>query len=195
MKTTPAQRDYLRRWRLAHPDYDRNRRAKRDATTKIWNEKNPEKLKEVQRLGRLKIKERDPDYFRRNAREWNKAHPEKYKANGRASRERHKEKIRAKNRERTILCKATNAVGRTRARKYGSIWEDCASKIRFLRLLPFCQYCFTLIRRRTVDHVVALANGGAHVANNLRACCHSCNCSKNDTALRDWPGRQLVEAA
>lgn len=153
-------------------------------------ERHPDRLKETQLRGRQKIKARDPDYFRRKAREWNKAHPEKVKANSRAFNARHKDERKALNRERILLCKDSNAQGRTRARKYGTLWEDCASRIRFLRLLPFCQYCFTLIRKRHIDHVIPFARGGTHTPGNLVASCASCNCSKNDNLLGEWNGRE-----
>lgn len=45
-----------------------------------------------------------------------------------------------------------------------------------------CYYCKkdTPLENRTVDHKIALANGGKHIAENLVMACWSCNCSKQD---------------
>lgn len=34
----------------------------------------------------------------------------------------------------------------------------------------------------TIDHIVALANGGTNDASNLRVVCNSCNARKSDNA-------------
>lgn len=192
MKTAEERREYHRIWREAHPDYDRNpdRTAKRLASTERWAKQNPEKRKASQ----ARIYQRNRNEAIKKASAWSKAHPERCRANAKASRDRHPERWRARIAKRVALCKDANARGRGRAKIYGTIWEDCSAKIRFLKLLPFCQYCFTLIAgRKTVDHVMPLARGGTHAVGNLRIACLKCNCSKLDKLLSEWSGRLIPE--
>ncbi len=44
---------------------------------------------------------------------------------------------------------------------------------------PFCRWCGSP-HATTVDHVVAVANGGTNDISNLVACCARCNASKKD---------------
>lgn len=55
---------------------------------------------------------------------------------------------------------------------------------------PQCIYCGRAAD--TIDHIVAIANGGDTSAENLQPCCASCNYSKRDRD--DWqpPSRQTT---
>ena len=48
-----------------------------------------------------------------------------------------------------------------------------------------CAYCGKK-RRLTVDHIVPLAEGGAHDVDNLAPACLSCNSSKSAKPLDEW---------
>lgn len=47
-------------------------------------------------------------------------------------------------------------------------------------------------RRATMDHVVALSNGGLHMLENLRCCCFTCNRAKSNALVGEYR-EQLVE--
>lgn len=55
-----------------------------------------------------------------------------------------------------------------------------------LLALP-CAYCGATVDM-TVDHVVPLARGGTHSAENLVAACRPCNSSKHTRLLSEWEG-------
>lgn len=51
-----------------------------------------------------------------------------------------------------------------------------------------CTYCWATldVDNRTLDHVVALENGGVHGVGNLAPACRSCNTSKGTKLLEVW---------
>ena len=51
-----------------------------------------------------------------------------------------------------------------------------------------CAYCARDLAslKRTLDHVVPLARGGAHSAENLAVACFSCNSAKQDRTPEEW---------
>jgi 5-methylcytosine-specific restriction endonuclease McrA len=51
-----------------------------------------------------------------------------------------------------------------------------------------CTYC-EATDNITIDHIVPLSRGGKHEASNLTAACYSCNASKCNRLLSEWPGR------
>jgi len=48
-----------------------------------------------------------------------------------------------------------------------------------------CAYCGST-ENLTIDHIVALADGGSHSLDNLTVACMSCNCSKGAKPLIEW---------
>lgn len=64
------------------------------------------------------------------------------------------------------------------------VWDKCGGK---------CAVC-TSTKRLELDHILALANGGANDEGNLQFLCGSCNKSKNDTDFHEWlASRSAVE--
>lgn len=59
-----------------------------------------------------------------------------------------------------------------------------------LALFDGCAYC-DADEKLTVDHFVALNNGGLHVASNLVGACKTCNSSKKDKPVEEWFKSQL----
>lgn len=62
-----------------------------------------------------------------------------------------------------------------------------------------CSYCDKYYRKwkwSVGDHVLALANGGSDMMDNIMPCCYSCNSSKSDRILYDewWP-KNMKQAA
>lgn len=71
---------------------------------------------------------------------------------------------------------------RRRALEAGAIGSHTADDIKTLKLLQRnrCAVCRVALKRYHLDHVVALAAGGANDKTNLQLLCPSCNLSKQD---------------
>jgi hypothetical protein len=85
----------------------------------------------------------------------------------------------------------------SRARKHGVLRERYSRKELLERDGWECQLCGVALLRRwtyhkqtliphprnaTLDHIVAMACGGADAAWNIQACCFACNCRKSDAS-------------
>ena len=97
-------------------------------------------------------------YRREYHRQWREANPDKARENGR----------------------------RYRARKKGATIQPVNEAAIYERDGHMCMYCGTTHNRLSIDHIVALNNGGAHAEDNLVVACRSCNSSKNATPLVEW---------
>ena len=71
--------------------------------------------------------------------------------------------------------------------------------IRIMRNLQYnqCKYCKCIMNDiypdpacATIDHVVAINNGGAHSIKNIVIACSRCNSSKGDTLVEIWLAQQ-----
>ena len=51
-----------------------------------------------------------------------------------------------------------------------------------------CYYCHCALTSSevTMDHIVALADGGRSIKSNVVACCKECNNQKKDASFLDW---------
>lgn len=77
---------------------------------------------------------------------------------------------------------------RRRTRERGGRVEPVDLKSLY-RSATACAYCgrpFTLLRRAHIDHIVAIANGGEHAANNLIVACQQCNGRKGSKQINEW---------
>lgn len=82
---------------------------------------------------------------------------------------------------------------RKRARLYGSKYEPINKIKVFERDKYKCYLCRIDVvvsktyrpDQATIDHVIAMANGGDHTHSNVRTCCHACNSRKGDTWIDD----------
>jgi 5-methylcytosine-specific restriction endonuclease McrA len=175
-------RDNTAKWRAANPEKareigrraDTKRKVSKNAARVVKRLANVEQHRENERIKAKRFRERNPDW----ARQWALANPERVKA----------VKLRQK-----LSGKTVEHDNRRRMRKANNGVEDCSSRVRLLRLVPFCNYCFGLIpngKVPTIDHVVPLARGGAHSPSNLVAACLSCNVSKGAKLLTEWKGRK-----
>ena len=153
-------------------------------------------IPESQRSSKLRWYYRNHERERARALEWHQRNPEKSKANKRAWRLSNPEKRRLqkrksyfRNRDRVLAAnKAWFSVNRSASnvikknykhRKRAASSVDCKKAIALLHLMPFCQWCFTLLTAKPeIDHVVPLSRGGQHIPENLVASCRSCNASK-----------------
>lgn len=141
----------------------------------------------------------------RSARRW-KENREKVLGEGRRWRNANLEQVRKAGRERSKKFRTENpqearrriadwerrnrdkVQGYTRKRRkmrmeaVGSHTQDDLTKILNLQKNA-CANCFTKFDGsviRTLDHIVALSNGGSENPDNLQFLCKSCNCKKSD---------------
>lgn len=215
-KTIEARRAYARKWAAAHPGYGAEQSRKRRerhptaareeylkhkegyvARSKNWQAKNPDKAKESKRKTRLKMQREKPEYLRQKTKEWRERNPERYRLLSLKNRRKNRDKLNAQRRARAAGGNRVEEKARRRARVLANEFSDCTQRIRLLRLMPFCQYCFRVLGgkvRRTIDHVIPVNRGGGHVPHNLVAACGACNSSKADKLLTEWLG-PIMEAA
>jgi 5-methylcytosine-specific restriction endonuclease McrA len=137
---------------------------RRTAQILAWKQRNIEHWKKKQADYRLKHAEKRRVW----AAEWRKNNPELHHA-------RRKE---IQMRRRALVLNVTISP------------ENIKTFLAWLRKKTFvrCYYCKRKIPRlgAHVDHVVALANKGAHEVGNLAIACCKCNRSKGKKSLSDW---------
>jgi 5-methylcytosine-specific restriction endonuclease McrA len=174
------------RWYKSHRELY-NKAAKR------FYQRHPEKLK-ARALDYYHTKSKfDPAYKARKKitrKQWGLRHPNygneyyaKYKLtpNGKA-------KIRAASMKRRALKKAAT-INLAAITEWIKRIKSMASSV--------CYYCERRIPSSEIhiDHIVALAKGGAHSVENLCVSCNHCNASKGAKPVRAWIriGQQLLE--
>lgn len=174
------------KWLKAHPAQSRK-------SAKIYSLRHPERVKARSlRYYHAKAKFDVASKTRKKVtrKEWGLRHPTygrdyyaKYKLtpNGRA-------KILAAAMKRRALKKAATV----NLRAITSWMRRIRSKASAV-----CYYCEATIPTSQIhmDHIVALANGGAHSVENLCVSCNHCNASKGAKPVRAWirMGQQLLE--
>ena len=110
------------------------------------------------------------------SRAWAQANPEKKAAQDRAWSQANPEKRNAiKHRHRARKRNAT-VPGRH---------VTAAIEAKRKALFGGCCFCDSQ-EKLTLEHMVALNNGGLHVEENLFGSCMSCNCSKKDNPVEEW---------
>jgi len=103
----------------------------------------------------------NPERYRAAGRAWAKANPETCAAN------RHRRRARVKEATSPLICVTAEAITKRKA------------------LIKGCAYCGA-DEKLTLDHVVALADGGLHVPSNIVGACGRCNSSKQDKPVEAW---------
>ncbi len=138
---------------------------------------------ELNRRTHKKMLEKHPDYWKQwhyshrteriaQAKDWKRKNPHWRRADP--------DKYRERNRR-----DAQNRAGRRRGyppiskAALAEVWDSYAG---------LCVYC--LGPAEHFDHIVSLATGGPHTAENLAPACARCNCSKNRTPLLVWLARK-----
>lgn len=149
------------------------------AKSKVWRERNPDKVKAIKRRAYEKRQPQALAY----ARHYRQGRPEERKRLWRRWWQRNAEQYRAKRKQQYADDPAREIarVERRRARKLAA--EGQYSTEQWHALVTF--YCPTGCclacgeqRSLTVDHVVPLDNGGTNWPDNLQPLCVSCNSSK-----------------
>ena len=171
---------YNQQWDKAH------RKQRREATRQ-YRAANLEKVRECQR----QWNEANPNYSRQYRednweewaeynRQWREAHREELREYGRQYREDNPEK------ERAHSC-------RRRARKANATIGPVDEAAIYERD-KVCIYCGSG-EDLTIDHIIALDNGGPHRQDNLVVACRSCNSSKRAKPLMAWLETQPYSVA
>jgi 5-methylcytosine-specific restriction endonuclease McrA len=65
-------------------------------------------------------------------------------------------------------------------------WKAIRLRFTDANGIGLCCYCARPCKQ-TIDHLVPLSRGGPHAPENVLPACHSCNASKRDRLLGEWP--------
>lgn len=180
-----------------HPEYrERSAQLHRE-----WLIRNRDKMREYERLRyklkngaarrrKYKTKRAPPEYFvqyrlknleKCNAysRKWRAENPDKVRLYVSRYGRNHPERLKA-------IRKAANA--RRKAIMRGAVSDEIVSKVirRWLSTKRFtCYYCHKEFSTNalTIDHIVPIASGGSHSADNICKSCLACNCRKQATPI------------
>lgn len=140
---------------------------------------------------------RHPERVKESNDKWRRANPERVAENRRAWRRKNAEKLRqdqrrrhAEDPERHRNYVRSRAALKRAAHRQSFIPLTLAQKNeRFALFGNACAYCGRA-DTLTVDHVLALTNGGHDEAPNVVPACRSCNSSKNASFVQQWYRRQ-----
>jgi 5-methylcytosine-specific restriction endonuclease McrA len=143
-------------------------------------------------------------------KEYNTTHREEIKAKKAVNYAAHKEEARIKhntyraaNREKDNAWNAAYAkrhpeqrcllAAKRRALKYGNTpIAELLTEAQWRDILDLyhhrCAYCGRKCDKLTIDHVMPLAKGGKHSANNVVPSCQHCNSVKGARTPKEWTG-------
>jgi 5-methylcytosine-specific restriction endonuclease McrA len=177
-------------WRRARALCEECRRSRRRASTARYRDAHRD---EIRSAGRAYVSRRwaeNPARERDRARAYQRTRSEAQ----RATRRRYYEAHPAECRERVAAWKRANPEKvreqrrRSYARRKGAWRVDPVTRTYVIaRDGGRCHLCGKRPRLRdlTIDHVVPISRGGAHVAENMRVACRSCNCRKGARAVNE----------
>jgi 5-methylcytosine-specific restriction endonuclease McrA len=164
--------------------YQANREQKL-ASNRQWQEENRERRREYSK----KRYQEKGDEYRQRTREYSLRNREEIKEKARAWRASNKEVLADRHREWRSKNPEADRVraNRRRARLKEAFVEDIDVAVVFKRDGYICQRCGIRCPKKakwpernfpTLDHIVALANGGLHCYANVQTLCYSCNSAK-----------------
>ena len=192
-KSLQYQKDHAAQINAKHEEWRRSHLEVYRKASARYAKLHPDRIKATtQKYYHTKVKT-DPVAKRRaqdSSKRWKKRHPEyqmehyhRYKLTPHG-----KAKIRAASLKRRALKKAATI-------NLAAITE-WLKRIRS-KTSAVCYYCDKRIPASDIhiDHIVALAKGGAHSVENLCVSCNSCNSSKGAKPVRTWirMGQQILE--
>lgn len=192
--------------RLADPEKARERervrrqdpayRADSARRAREWREKNPERFATVNKAAGRLWKERNPELVRLHAkraywknRDKNIARVAQYRT---AEREKINERARLRQKTERGRLKSKHHSAIRRARKRAVSVGPVDLEAIYARDGGRCWICWRSIPLALVhfDHVIPLAKGGEHTAENIRTCCQPCN----DRKLHRLPTPAVIGA-
>lgn len=127
---------------------------------------------------------KDPERYRKAARDYRSRNPEKVRSWHRAWYEKYGDEWYPKYR-----LKYPERVRDMNSRRRAATKDADAATVAHIAqiiVLP-CVYCGSC-ENIEVDHVVPLSRGGKHEIQNLVPACQSCNRSKHNKLLEEWKG-------
>jgi 5-methylcytosine-specific restriction endonuclease McrA len=117
-------------------------------------------------LQRKAWKQANPDMVRANVRKWHASHPEVVKNWRKANPEAYRAQVQTRH------AREASAEGKHTAADL---------KERLKQQKGRCAYCGVSIKTTwTVDHIIALSQGGSNWPHNIQLLCLKCNTSKQD---------------
>lgn len=156
-----------------HDYYELNKEKCRARLNK-WRAENRDYVRERDK----KYREENPDIEFEKQKRYREKHKERLYLKGKKYREEHLDYFYNKARERKLSQKAAS---------------DGTVTLEFERFLfdeqhGRCAYCDCDLNEsgKHLDHIVPLARGGLHTANNVHWTCPTCNLSKNDKLEEEW---------
>ena len=170
----------VRAWRSSNPDRYRASQRRRKRERLASDPEFRERCREIDRRSRGKHRTKRVAAHRR----WVAANPDRAKARNRRWAERHREKTRAKvkawqiaNPEKAkALKRAVKATRRARERGAPGVTTRQQLQARWEYYAGRCWLCGR--EANSLDHVIALAQGGSNWPANLRPACLACNVRK-----------------
>ena len=142
------------------------------ACTLRWAKANPKRKAATS----FRWAEANPEKIVASTHKWTKANPEKRKEACDRWKEENPEKVKAQGHRHRARLRNATVPGQP---------VTAAAIAERLALFDGCAYC-DADKKLTIDHFVALNNGGLHVASNLVGACGCCNSSKQDKPVEEW---------
>jgi 5-methylcytosine-specific restriction endonuclease McrA len=188
-------RAYYQRTIDARRAYDRARYPKRRASDLARHKANYPLVKEHKRLYQIEWNKRNAERLKQRARTYRKENLGKILARNYAyvKANRAKANLWSKNWRIKNPGKFTALDARRRARMSVAVTDKrlVDEFFQWVHNQDFvtCTYCHRYIsgRQIEIDHIIPISKGGAHLPDNFCVSCRSCNASKNDRTLMEWP--------
>ena len=102
------------------------------------------------------------------AKAWNDANPERKASNQLAWQRANRDKVSVNNRNRKAAVRGAQGPGLS-AQEWSDLQEYYGN---------CCAYCLEKSDQLTQDHMIPIARGGAHTADNIVPACKTCNSTK-----------------
>ncbi len=180
-----ARADYLKnieRYRKNSREWGRVNAKRKQARNRADYARNPERVGGYFR----KWKRNNPEKMQTARERWLLNNLDRFKATAAAYRKAHPEKIRQILQRRRARVKAA-VIGPSRPiEKWEASWRN--------RKTVSCYWCTSRANPSGyhADHIVAIANGGAHAIENLCISCRRCNQRKSAKEMAVW-NRSLLQ--
>ncbi len=153
--------------------YERNKDACRERLNK-WRKEHAEHVRQRDKAYR----EANPDIEFEKQRRYRETHKEQLYLKGKKYREEHRDYFYNKARERKLSQEAVSD-GTVTLELEQFLFDEQNGK---------CAYCGCDLNEsgKHLDHIIPIAKGGLHTANNVHWVCPTCNLSKGDKLEDEW---------
>lgn len=157
----------------SHDYYVRNQDECRERLN-AWRAKNRDYVRERDK----KYREENPDVEFAKQQRYRETHKEKLYLKGKKYREEHRDYFYNKARERKLAQKQVSD-GTVTLEYEQFLFDEQGGK---------CAYCGCDLNEsgKHLDHIIPIARGGLHSANNVHWTCPTCNLSKGDKLEDEW---------